>query len=89
MAHLKIIFNWIAASVAIIAAFLWFRSATVRIPANPPPRDECGGFSAQITVDDSDFIATAVQQTKWNRWAAVAAAIAAACQAVALMLPSQ
>jgi D-alanyl-lipoteichoic acid acyltransferase DltB (MBOAT superfamily) len=88
MAHWKIVLNWIAAFVAVIAASLWFRSATVKIPANPPPRDENGMFAAQITVNDSDFIATAVQQTRWNKWAALAAGIAAACQAVALMLPT-
>jgi hypothetical protein len=47
MAHWKIVLNWIAASVAVIAALLWFRSATVKIPANPPPRDENGMFAAQ------------------------------------------
>jgi hypothetical protein len=88
MAHWKIVLNWLAALVAIIAALLWFRSATVKVPANPPPLDENGMFAAQISVNDSDFIATAVQQTRWNKWAALAAAIAAACQAVALMLPT-
>ena len=88
MAHWKIAFNWIAALVAVIAALLWFRSATVKIPANPPPSDEAGMSAAQITVNDSDFISTAVQQTRWNKWSAVAAGIAAACQAVALMLPT-
>jgi uncharacterized protein (DUF58 family) len=88
MAHWKIVLNGIAASVAVIAALLWFRSATVKISTNPPPRDKNGMFAAQITVNDSDFIATAVQQTRRNKWAALAAAIAAACQAVALMLPT-
>jgi hypothetical protein len=86
MAHWKIVLNWLAALVAVIAALLWLRSATVKIPANPPPRDESGVFAALITLNDSDFIATAVQQARWNKWAAFAAAIAAACQAVALML---
>jgi hypothetical protein len=85
---LKIMLNWIAASVGVIAARFWFRSATAKIPANPPPHHEDGMTAAQITVDDWDFVATAVQQTRWNKWAAGAAAVAAACQAVALMLPT-
>jgi hypothetical protein len=88
MTYCKITVNWIAALAGLIAAVLWFRSATVSIPANPPPSDEKGIFPAQITVSDADFIATAVHQTKWNKWAAVAAAIAAAFQAVGLMLPT-
>jgi hypothetical protein len=79
MAHWKIVLNWLAALVAVIAALLWFRSATVNVPANPAPRDESGMFVEQITVNESDFIATAVQQARWNKWAALAAAIAAAC----------
>jgi histone deacetylase complex regulatory component SIN3 len=88
MDHSKVVLNWVAALVALIAALLWFRSATVKISVNPPDRDENGMFAAQIRVDDSDFIATAVQQTRWNKWAAVAAGIAATFQAVALMLPT-
>jgi hypothetical protein len=63
MTHWKIALNWIAASVGVIAALLWYRSATVKVPANPPPILEDGIVAAQITVDDSDFIATAMEQT--------------------------
>lgn len=83
----KVVFNCIAALAAGIAALLWHRSATVKIGADPPPRHKDGGFAAQIRVDDYDFIATAVEQTRWSRRAAVAAALAAAFQAVALVLP--
>ena len=75
MGDWKVVLNRVASLVALVAAHLWFRSATVRIPANPPPRDEKGMFAAQITVNDADFIATAVHQTRWNKWAAVAAGI--------------
>jgi hypothetical protein len=43
-------------------------------------------FESQITVDGSDFIATAQRQVLWNRWAAIAAAVAAASQAIAQMM---
>ena len=84
MAHaqyFRIALNWIAALAGVIAALFWFRSATVKVSAQSGTE---GGM--QITVDGADFIATAVQQTRWNKWAAMAAACAAASQAIALML---
>jgi hypothetical protein len=86
MHYLKITLDLITASFAVISAVFWFLSASVRVPANPSPMDENGVIGAQITVDDSNFIATAIKQTKWNRWAALAAGGAAICPALALML---
>ena len=87
LAYSKFLLNWVAALAAVVAALLWFRSATVEVPTDDIP-DENGMFGMQITVDGSDFIETARQQTRWNKWAAFAAGIAAGCQAVALMIPS-
>jgi hypothetical protein len=81
----RIALNWTAALAGVLAALFWFRSATVKVVAQS--RTDGGMQSAQITVDGADFIATAVQQTRWNKWAAMAAACAAASQAIALMLP--
>jgi hypothetical protein len=63
----KITLNWIAAVVGVIAALLWYRSATVRVPANTPEPHEHGMYPPRIAVNASDFIATAEKQTQWNK----------------------
>jgi len=62
--------------------------------AKVPPTDEHsdGDFSpANISAGDKehryDVIETAELQTYWNKFAALSACLAAACQAVSLMLP--
>jgi hypothetical protein len=68
------------------AGIAWLRSAMARVPA---PTGEPGDFTIMVgdapgdysfVVDGVDVIATAALQTKWNRWAAAAACITAACQ---------
>ena len=85
--YLKIACNVISALAAIAAAALWYRSATVTVPHDPDKRDEDGTYPASISVNGTDFLYTAVEQTRWNRLAAIAASVAALTQAVALLLP--
>lgn len=85
---LKSALNGIAAIAALIAAILWFQSARVSVPASETKsdRDEHGMFPARILVNNSDFIATAYEQTRWSKWAALAAGVAALAQAASMVI---
>ena len=48
-------------------------------------KDADGMFPARIAVDSGDFIATAIEQARWNQKAAFA--LAAVFQAVGIMIP--
>jgi hypothetical protein len=85
---LKVGCNVISALAAIAAAALWYRSSAVTVPHDPNRQDADGTYPASISVNGTDFIYTAVEQTRWNRYAAIAASVAALTQAVALLLPS-
>ena len=80
--------NFSAAVGALVAASLWYRSATVKVSHKDEP-DASGMYPGAIVVDeDTDFISTAAAQAKWSKYAAAAAAIAAALQGLALLLQS-
>ena len=85
---LKCVLNVISAISALVAAGLWFQSARVKVSATQTEnqRNEDGTFPARIIANDSDFIATAFEQVRWSRWAALAAGIAALWQAVVTMI---
>jgi hypothetical protein len=89
MATTKLIFDWIAAVGALIAGLLWVQSARVKVLASQTEneQDPDGMFPARITVGGGDFIATAIEQARWNQKAAFAAALAALCQAIGMMIP--
>jgi hypothetical protein len=89
MSMMKLMFDWMAAVGALIAGLLWVQSARVKVLASQTEneRNADGTFSARILVGGSDFIATAIEQARWNQKAAFAAAFAAACQAVGMMIP--
>ncbi|MGA2801161.1 MAG: hypothetical protein ABSE97_02125 [Verrucomicrobiota bacterium] len=85
----KLLLAFAAAVFALVAAFLWYKSSVVRVK---PAVTNSGEFaSARIMVSegqkDSGFIATAREQTRWSKWAAVAACISAIFQEIALLLP--
>jgi hypothetical protein len=90
MAMLKLILDWMAAVGALIAGLLWVKSARVKVSASQTEneQDAYGMFPARITVGGDDFFATAIEQARWNQKAAFAAAFAAFCQAVGMMIPS-
>jgi len=74
-----------AAVFALIAAALWYKSSVVSVELDP------NNFNSTIMVDDegkqTDFIATALAQARWSKWAAAAAGTSATFQAIALLLP--
>lgn len=78
---LKFILNIAAGFAGIIAAILWLKSATVKVPAV-----DDGKF--KITEDDgTDVLETAKAQTKWSKYAAICASIAAFSQASVIFIP--
>jgi hypothetical protein len=80
----KAVLNVVAGISGIVAAILWFKSATVTV-AEAESRDEWDGVV--LSRDGVDLVETAVAQSKWSRNAAVAATVAALAQAVTQFLP--
>ena len=78
--------NLMSAACAFLAAGLWYRSVTVRVPPSDQT-DEDGMHPFSIVMDDgSDFTETAMAQSRWSRRAAISAAFAAIFQASAICL---
>jgi hypothetical protein len=77
--------TWLAALSALAAAFLWYKASAVR--AEPDPNDLGGSIIVNEGEQALDFIATALEQTRWNKRAAAAACTSAIFQAIALVLP--
>jgi hypothetical protein len=70
-------------------ALLWMVASLRKVDFDPEQRDEVGMSPMAITEvgggRTTDVLRTAAMQTYWNGWAATAAAVAAAANAVALM----
>lgn len=78
------IFAWLTVLFAGVAATLWLGSTLVKVDAGKAAlaaKAESGWAPAQITFGSADVVLTAARQTRWNRWAAAASAVAALCQA--------
>jgi hypothetical protein len=88
---IKAILNVLAALCAFAAAVLWYKASTAIVrPTETVDRD--GWLSEQITVEHEqtgpfDPFLTGIEQSKWNKWGALAASVAAAIQGIVLMLP--
>lgn len=68
------------------AAALWLKSTVVAV--KPSNHSHSADWQpARLLLGETDFIATAVEQNRWSRRAAVAASIAAFAQGVAAFLP--
>ncbi|MCA0327766.1 MAG: hypothetical protein LCH89_19535 [Proteobacteria bacterium] len=81
------VMNLLAALLALLAAFCWYRAATATVRYVDKP-DEHGCYPAAILDDDgNDFGASAKLQQEWNRRGAKAAALAALVQGVVLLMP--
>jgi hypothetical protein len=90
---LKGLISGAAAIAAIVAAFLWYKSATV---TSPPPikRPDAEHFDAGIIITDEndpmaepyELFATLKLQSLWSKRAAIAASLAAVLQALALIV---
>ncbi len=89
----KQIFSVLTVVFGAITAFLWFRSASVEVIVNENNRDSRKLSSAVVSTtnnqgDKIDFIGTAQSQAMWNKWAAIASAVTAACQIIEKILPA-
>lgn len=88
----KIVAGWLnlgAAGAALVAAGLWGYSTWVSKPYVEHTVD--GWTSGGVVEDDgrgrlTDPFASAKAQALWNRWAALAAAVAAGLQGIALLI---
>lgn len=92
MENLKALVTFVLCVSSVISCALWVRSATVKAPY-VPKRDASGMWEASISVQTEsghfDVLETAELQTKWNKWAAGFAAIAAVSQAILAYIPAQ
>jgi hypothetical protein len=92
MENLKAFFTLVLCVSSVISCLLWVRSATVKAPYKPK-QDESGMWEMSISVKTDkghfDVLETAELQTKWNKWAAGFAAIAAVSQAILSYIPAQ
>jgi hypothetical protein len=81
-------FNIASALAAFAAAALWWRASRVMVAPDRKPQPD-GWYPASITVDvngkEIDPFATAIRGSQLNAYAAVAAAVAALSQGLALV----
>jgi hypothetical protein len=83
---------WMAAAAAIVAAVFLIMSAVAKEPA-PQGTEGVGGLlGGYLIVRDArgrrlDLPRTLQKQSKWNRWAAISAAVGAILGALILLLP--
>ena len=88
----KTAMTWGTALFGFIAAALWFLAGFVNVPYKWPGLGEINDNPAVFTGEWGDkskaidLLNTAQRQTRWNTWAAMAAAMAAICQSISLML---
>ena len=85
---MKNFLNLLSAIFAIFAGVLWLASAVAK--SNAPPTDQ-QSFAAPMGTEKKpwELVATLALQSKLSAAAAIAASIAAFCQAGALLVPEQ
>ncbi|MEJ0051584.1 MAG: hypothetical protein WDN02_10315 [Methylovirgula sp.] len=81
----------IAAVSGFTSCALWFYAAVQRVPYDPNEVDEQGMTPWALHQREKDgrqvdILKTADKQTYWNRWAALAAGIAALANAISLVI---
>ena len=83
--------RWGSVAFGVIAAALWYRASTVKVSEQQTlredrrdgtlgPDDHPGGI---FVDDDTDFVASMLASSRWNKWAAAATGVATLLQAVA------
>lgn len=87
----RVVFNSFVLVSAAISAFCWFMSARAEVPAGANTAGVGALLDGGIIIknakgDRVDLIDTMVLQSKWNRWAAVAATMSAGAQCLAAYL---
>lgn len=81
-----IVLNILAAVFALAAAYLWYRSATIKATNRDEPNAK-GIYPSALLVDRNvDFVDTVAAQSWWSKWAACAAAASALLQGVSLLI---
>jgi hypothetical protein len=86
---IKSILNIASAISGLLAAGFWFYSAKVRAPYKDEIDDEGWTISSLTSIENGneyDLSKTLKKQSYWSAWAAGSAAIAALCQATALII---
>ena len=83
--ELVVLLNWTTAALSLLAAAFWLTAGIVRVPYVDEGTSVHIVSTDENTGKETDVLGTARRQTYWNRWAAVAAALAASSQAISLM----
>lgn len=76
--------NFASAIAAGIAAALWLKSAVVRVKFDDRPGPDGMTPGGIVDDEDNDLLASQARGNWWSAWAASAAAVAAALQAIAI-----
>ena len=78
--------NWVSIVCGFLAALLWFKSTLTKVPPDADSTD----FQITETGDGEpyDVLETIKRQVVWNRWAALATALAVLSQALAMFCRS-
>ena len=79
--------NFLSAFFAFIAAYLWWRSASVRVSADDKTSADALSMIYRDAKGQVDLVGTTKRASEWNAWAAKAAAMAALLQGVGLLIP--
>ncbi|WP_085614935.1 MULTISPECIES: hypothetical protein [unclassified Pseudomonas] len=82
---LKTLLVGVSAVTGIASAVLWVFSANARVPYKDRYNDD-GSPIGTISDGKTDFILTAARQGRFNAWAAGAASVTAALQAIVILL---
>ncbi|WP_286912150.1 MULTISPECIES: hypothetical protein [unclassified Pseudomonas] len=82
---LKTLLIGISAVTGVASAVLWVFSATAHVPYEARYHDD-GSPVGTVSDGKTDFILTAEKQGRFNAWAAGAASVTAALQAIVIML---
>ena len=85
LAPVRTILTFASALLALLAAILWYKASTAKVAYDPARRE------AAVTWGDGerrwDVFRTAELQARWNKRAAGTASLAAAVQAVLMLMP--
>ena len=80
--------QYASAFFALIAALLWLRSSTIKVPKIIRSVD-LGWLDGSKEDDDMDRLTTGLyNQSRFSAWGAAAASLAAVIQAIAISIPS-
>jgi hypothetical protein len=73
-------FVWTSIVLAALAAGFWWKASTIEIHRGDP-RSKGGFFKNTL-----DVVSTAFEQSRWNKWAAIATAASIIAQTIAQLI---